>query len=369
MLELSKQDAADIVNQLSQLINMKINIVNSKSIIIANSNVTRVGDFHEATQQIIDNNLTELIVDKDNQFAGTHSGTNLPIVIDNEIIGVVGITGEVKTAMAYGQIIKKMCEILIQIKERDILIEKRKIEKELFEIEWICNKATQITDSFISEGNSYNINIILHRRILVFSTLKLNNEDINIIIKIILLNDKNNIAFKNKNMIIAAITNRSNKNIIKLLDIIKSKINNPVKVGVDDQVQDLNINNQYLKACKALQTFSSIKKDFYIFYEDLFIELLEDDISLKRKREFILKVFNNYSDYSKIKEAINILKVYYDNDGSLKTTSEILGMHPNTLQYQLKKIYSKTNLDPRKLDKIGIFSLAIKFCNDVLTIF
>lgn len=364
MLELSKQDAADIVDQLSKLINMKINIVNSKSIIIANSDKDRVGDFHEATKHIIEDQLTELIVKSDNQFSGTQAGTNLPLVINNEIIGVVGITGEVKTARAYGQIIKKMCEILIQGKARDILIEQRKREKELFEIEWICKKDTQITDNFISEGNSFNINIMLKRRVLVLSLSDKNDE--NIIINTILINDKNNIAFKNKNNIIAAITDRSNDKIIQLIEKIKSKITNSLKIGIDEQNFGININDQYLKAYKALQSFSANSQTNYIFYEDLFIELLEDEISLKKKKEYVLKIFHNYTNYYEIREAIKVIKTLYDNDGSLKAASTILGMHPNTLQYQLKKIYSKTNLDPRTLNNIGIYSLAIKFSSDIL---
>ncbi|MBK5202055.1 MAG: helix-turn-helix domain-containing protein [Spirochaetaceae bacterium] len=364
MLELSKQDAADIVDQLSKLINMKINIVNSKSIIIANSDESRVGDFHEATKRIIEDHLTELIVKKDTQFSGTQAGTNLPLIINNEIIGVVGITGEVKTAKAYGQIIKKMCEILIQGKARDILIEQRKREKELFQIEWICEKDILITDSFIAEGNSYDINIMLKRRVLVFSPKV--KDDRNAIINTILIDDKNNIAFKNRNIVVAAITDRANDKVIQLVEKIKLKIKNSLKVGIDEQDYNMNINDQYLKAYKSLQTISSNTQSIYIFYEDLFIELLEDEISLKRKKEYVLKIFHNYTNYYEIRKAIHLIKTLYDQDSSLKAAADILGMHPNTLQYQLKKIYSKTNLDPRTVNNIGIYILAIKFSNDIL---
>jgi len=364
MLELSKQDAADIVEQLSKLINMKINIVNRKSIIIANSDENRVGDYHEATECIIKNHLPELIVSNNSKYMGTQAGTNLPLVINDEIIGVVGITGDVDTARAYGQIIKKMCEILILGKARDILIEQRKREKELFEIEWICNKDTQISDSFIAEGNSHNIKIRLKRRVLVFAPY--NKEDGNIIINNILINDVNNVAFNYRNSIIAAITDRNNEKIIQLIEKIKSKITNPLKVGIDDHYSETNINNQYIKAYKAFKSISNDSFDSYVFYEDLFIELLEDEISLQKKKEFIFKIFHEYKDKEEIKSAVNIINTLYEQDGSIKAASDILGMHPNTLQYQLKKIYSKTNLDPRLLKNVGIYTLAIKFGDDIL---
>lgn len=364
MLELSKQDAADIVDQLSKLINMKINIVNSKSIVIANSDENRVGDFHEATKRIIEDHLSELIVKTDSQFEGTQAGTNLPLVINNEIIGVVGITGEVKTAKDYGQIIKKMCEILIQGKARDILIEQRKREKEVFEIEWICEQDTPITDSFVSEGNSYDIKILLKRRVLVF--FPNDKTDKNAIINTIIIDNINSIAFKYRNMVIAAISDRSNEKVIQLIEKVKSKIKGSIKVGIDEQSIDVNISSQYLKAYKALKSFSSNNQTDYLFYENLFIELLEDEISLKKKKEYVLKIFNNYTDYYEIKKAINLIKTLYNQDGSIKAAADKLAMHPNTLQYQLKKICSKTNLDPRKLNNIGIYTLAIKFSNDIL---
>ena len=363
MLELSKQDAADIVEQLSKLINMKINIVNRKSIIIANSDESRVGDYHEATKYIIENHLSELIVNNDTKYLGTQAGTNLPLIINDDIIGVVGITGDVKTARAYGQIIKKMCEILIQGKARDILVEKRKREKELFEIEWICNKDTHISDSFIAEGNSYNLKIQIKRRVMIFAPS--NKEDENIIINSILINDVNNVAFNYRNTIIAAVTDRDNDKIIQLIEKIKSKTSSYLKVGIDEQDPETSINNKYLKAYKAFTSITNDSPDTYVFYEDLFLELLEDEISLQKKKEFILKVFHNYKNPDDIKNTLSIINTLYEQDGSIKAAANILGMHPNTLQYQLKKISSKTNLDPRLLKNVAIYTLAIKFCDDI----
>ncbi|MGH4038700.1 MAG: CdaR family transcriptional regulator [Sphaerochaeta sp.] len=366
MLELSKQDAADIVNQLSKLINMKINIVNNKSIIIANSDENRVGDFHEATKKIIENNLPELIAQNNTELTGTQVGTNLPLVINGKIIGVVGITGEVKTARAYGQIIKKMCEILIQGKARDILIEQRKLEKELFEIEWICKDGNLITDAFIAEGYSFNINIMLKRRVLVFYTE--DEKTKNNIINKILLNNKSNVAFKYKNTIVAAIKHTDNDKIIDLIKRIKNTTDSFIHVGIDSQYVDDKIYDQFLKANKALQSCSQNSSFEYIFYENLYLELIEDQISLKSKKTFIQKVFKDFTSESEIIEAIKIISLLYKQDGSIKSTAGILGIHPNTLQYKLNKISDKTNLDPRKLKNIGIYSLAIRFIHDVLDI-
>ena len=62
---------------------------------------------------MIGEHLDELIIQSDDEYEGTRKGINLPILLDGEIAGVVGITGERDEVVKYGQIIKKMTEILL----------------------------------------------------------------------------------------------------------------------------------------------------------------------------------------------------------------------------------------------------------------
>jgi len=45
-MKILQKDAEEIVGELSKLVGLKINIVGSDAIIIANSDPERVGDFH-----------------------------------------------------------------------------------------------------------------------------------------------------------------------------------------------------------------------------------------------------------------------------------------------------------------------------------
>ena len=366
MLQISKQDALEIVDQLSSLINLKMNIVGSDAIIIANSDRERVGDFHEATKQIIENKLEELVAVTDDQFVGTHAGTNLPLVIDGQIIGVVGITGPYKEARAYGQIIKKMTEILIQGKDRDSKILKLKQDKERFEIEWICNPQTVITDSLRAKGQEFNIDITKPRRLMLFC-LEKNDIEGNLksdLIHAIRKQDPENVAFRNLNFVVAAITNRSDEKIVELMDkLIDTYTKDSMKfyIGVDDGFVDmLRIYDQYTKARKALISCSQLGMQRYCFYSKLNIELVLDEIPLNAKQLYISKIFKDFSA-GEIEESINAIKVFYEEDGSIKRAAERLNIHPNTLQYKLKRIETKTGLDPRKLKYAAPFSLAELF--------
>lgn len=366
MLQITKRDAAEIVDQLSTLIGLKINIVGPDAIIIANSDRERVGDFHEATKQIIDNNLDELAVMTDQQFQGTHAGTNLPLVIDGQIIGVVGITGPYKEARAYGQIIKKMTEILIEGKDRDSRLTKLRQDRERFENEWICNHQTVITDSLRSKGLGFNIDITKPRRLMLISFQGEKDEEPvkDATIHALQVQDPDNVAFRNLNHVVGAVTNRSDEQMEELAKHLIERFSDEqmqLFIGIDEGYTDiLKIYDQYNKARKALVSGSQLGTKPYCFYHELNIELILEEIPIHIKQQYIEKIFAGFSK-EEIDEAIRVIKTFYEEDGSIKRAASRLNIHPNTLQYKLKRIETRTSLDPRKLRFAAPFSLAELF--------
>ena len=81
--------------------------------IIASSDISRIGTYHSGAQRVISQRLEELVISEEDRYAGAKNGINLPIIIENEIIGVVGITGEKEEVQILGKIIQKMTKILI----------------------------------------------------------------------------------------------------------------------------------------------------------------------------------------------------------------------------------------------------------------
>ena len=62
-----------------------------------------------------------------------------------------------------------------------------------------------------------------------------------------------------------------------------------------------------------------------------------------------------------MKEAVSILRVLYECDGSINQAAEQLYLHKNTLQYKLNRLREKTGYDPRKLSSAPYYYLAIAF--------
>ena len=137
---LSSYTADQIVSQLSKVMEPHINIMDTEGVIISSTNPERVGTTHGGAVKILTEKLSELMIEKDDEYPGARNGINLPIEFNNEMIGVIGLTGKSEEVYRFGQIIKKMTEVLLL----DIYVRQQKqIEqkaRDRFLEEWIFGK-------------------------------------------------------------------------------------------------------------------------------------------------------------------------------------------------------------------------------------
>ncbi len=368
-MELSKTDAQEIVKEISQLLKTKINIMNNKGIIIASSNKNRINTFHEGAYKIINNKLNELEVqEKDSDLQGTYQGLNFPIEFNNEIIGVVGITGTSETTRAYGNIVKKMTEILVEGKAKDEAKRNKELIKSYFLIDWIASDNTPYNLQLIQRGLDLNINIEKERRVIALY-ISASNQQLAIDLEKKIINkfytiNTSNLIFKESNYLIIATEELDKINLNNQLNkIINSLKTDNVKIfiGISSIIKDFyNINLYYKNAIHALNIQRLRNISGFSYYKDLAIELIYEHIPTSTKTEIINKIFSKYNS-DNIEKPIEILKTYFEFNGSIKRAALKLNMHPNTLQYHLNKIKEDTNLDPRNIKDTLLFQLCIDF--------
>ncbi|MCY1152117.1 MAG: helix-turn-helix domain-containing protein [Sphaerochaetaceae bacterium] len=368
-MELSKTDAMEIVVEISNLLNKKLNLMNDKGIIIASSDKSRINTFHEGAYKIISEKLPELEVQEKNlNLKGTDIGLNFPIEINNGIVGVVGITGNSEETRAFGKIVKKMTEILLEGKAREEEKRTKVTVRNYFLVDWILSNNTIFNDQFIQRGLELNIDIQQKRRIICLdlslsNKIKLLDLEKHVINKLTSLYPKN-IVLKDSNSIILATPlldkDKLNKQLISLVDFV-SAYNAKIFIGVSDAIELFyNINSYYINAKHALTIQKSKNKNGISYYTDLNIELIYENVPINTKNQVLTKVFNKYKNED-LHKIINILKIYYDSNGSIQKASTLLNMHSNTVQYHLNKIKENTNLDPRNIKDSMIFQIAIDF--------
>lgn len=130
--------------------------------------------------------------------------------------------------------------------------------------------------------------------------------------------------------------------------------------GVSRSFSDLNQCKQAYREAKLaidwirLSDYASI-----CFYEDMKLGLLLTAITSQQSTEFVDSVLSDLTEEDK-KLYSNILHQYTIHNGSIKSCSEALYIHKNTLQYQLNRLHKITGYNPRVLSDFVILYLAFK---------
>ena len=104
---ISQTIAQKIIIEVASVISTSVNLMDAQGKIIASTNPLRVGTIHYGAVQILENNLTELYIQNEDITANVRPGLNLPIVIENKAIGVVGLTGKFEEVAQIGRIVKR----------------------------------------------------------------------------------------------------------------------------------------------------------------------------------------------------------------------------------------------------------------------
>ncbi|MBK5201838.1 MAG: helix-turn-helix domain-containing protein [Spirochaetaceae bacterium] len=366
-MDISKEDAKEIVSQISILLGTKMNIMNSEGIIIASTNQNRIGTFHKAAYDIIKNNLHDYEISSENKVEGTQPGQNLPIYVEDEIIGVVGITGNSEETRKYISIVQKMTEILIlgKIRESKYQIKQNRINSYLFD--WVYNEDKTKRAYLISKGLELGIDITLKRRLIILRVDDNSNHIEKRIFNFLRLQDSTNLVFASSDYIIAAIKEDTEENLHQLLNSLKEKIVNKdstINLGCSGQWEKRTlVRKQYLQALKAYTVSKNNKEASIVFYNDLGIELILNNLNYEIKTEITNKVFFNLEDKA-IREYVTILKAFYKANGSLKVASSYLNIHVNTIQYHLNKLKDKTGYDARNYKDSILIQMAINFIEE-----
>jgi carbohydrate diacid regulator len=288
----------------------------------------------------------------------------------NEVVGVIGITGDKAEVEKYGLIIQRMTEILIKeayLKEQEN-IHTESIRKYLEEL--LFSRKTDDNDLKI-RGDLLGVDTSIPR-IVVLSKV-FNDEDKELVSPAInekilrsykkhISNDENNLILQSGTNIILVLRMLSNKGIELLLNSIardvKSKFDVSIYFSVGNSSNNpSSIKRSYKEAKKAMDMNIAFRKEEIIYYSRLDLGLIINDVSENVSREYMGKVFRNMNS-DEIEDYQELLQTFVKNNGSIKKTSEEYYIHKNTLQYRLNKLKDLTGHDPRTIEGIVVLYIA-----------
>ncbi|WP_108670200.1 CdaR family transcriptional regulator [Peribacillus acanthi] len=355
--------ANKIIHDVRKLLDEELIIVNIDGTIIASSDKQRIGSFHEGAYLVSKDKQKRIItVEDEKRLTGVKAGINLPIFVNHDVVGVLGITGLPEKVASYGEIVKKMTELMIQenyLMEQD---EGRIRVIESFVFDWVQQK--EWDDSFVNRASLLQINLQVNRQVVIGKVDGIGNVDRHLWRQISqwVFQEQEDLIVRWGNdrfvLLIASLYPKQDR-VKNRMDAFKGyleeKLNTTISIGIGPIVPPIEVRLSFQKAERALNVAST--NHSIIMDEDLTLEMLLDDIQFTTRNEFLERTL---SPLNVDEELIETLRSYFHHNLSLKKTASNLNIHINTLHYRLKKIEDICNLNPKHIKDLATLYIAIQ---------
>jgi carbohydrate diacid regulator len=115
MFALDHALAQDIVDRAMAILPCNVNVMDYLGIIIGSGDAERLYTRHEGAQLVLANRrVVEIDSHMAGQLNGVRAGVNLPLMLDDKLVGVLGITGEPDEVRVYAELVKMTAEMLLE---------------------------------------------------------------------------------------------------------------------------------------------------------------------------------------------------------------------------------------------------------------
>ena len=358
-----------IVEELEGTIQKNINIMDETGCIIASSDLSRIGTYHSGAQRVIRQKLDELVISDADEYAGAKNGINLPIIIEEKIVGVVGITGEKEEVQILGKIIQKMTKILIMDSYQNIQKKNMENMRNNFLFSWLFGNddSGESEENLQLRGQLLGIDIDFDRVVVVFGVIEKklhaqpkDAEDEQRLydqvireIKRCLKKEANHPVCQIGTKIIGFFHSSDQQEILmyaqEIIYNVEKQYSCQLYAGVGAVgTNRLEIRRSYREADTACNLAMRLKNKKIKVYSDVDIELLLENISKQDRELFVKRIFKDCEEEETVRW-VQLLRCYSENNGSITKTAEDLYIHKNTLQYCLSKLKEATGYDPRNI--------------------
>ena len=363
--------AVKIVREVEQVLAEEIIVVDTEGIIIASTENNRIGSFHEGAYSVI-KTADKLYIDDQlaQSLEGVRVGINMPIIFNSSVIGVIGITGQPRVVEPFAEIIRKMTELIIQEAYYSQQLEWKTRGLESFFYEWVNSK--DIDADFLERGRMLGVPV--DRRhvccLLQIDDGSLNSTEADWIQRdlfdlfrqfftreddlIIRWGQGRYLLLKSCGMEI----NREQMTYLlgELQRSFQYKYDAVLYAGIGKTIGTTVIEQSYKEAKKALKVAQ--KKNHIIFYEDLMLEVVLEEVPVDMQQEFVNRILGPLMGQE---DLIETIRMYIRQNQSIKKTAEQLHLHINSLHYRLNQIRQLTGIDPKETEGLVLYYLAINF--------
>lgn len=359
---LSKSIAAEIVKETMIRLNKNINIFDTNGIIIATGDEKRLHCFHEGALYVVKTGKTLVITEENlDDWKGSKKGINFPLYYNEEIIGVVGISGEKEDVEEFAELVKMTTELMIKQSVISTKEEwKKRASEDLFDLLIQHDFQKAKTEHFIE---LLNITLQPPLFVILINTKFYKQNGLKVLksIKSIFPDHyaitgalKTNMFF----VLCSAVNEEGIKDHIAGVSDLLNRYDFQIATSSPkNQLQDIHY--AYEEAKLLLDIQLNHKKNI-IFYSDHELEVLLMQSPQHFRSNFLQRTIKSLD-----RKYIETLEVFFKNNLTISSTSRELFIHRNTLLYRLNSIHNMTNLDPQVFyDSMILYSAIILYYNE-----
>jgi carbohydrate diacid regulator len=366
--------AKNILSEVRKLLDEDVIFVDINGMIIASTDENRVGTFHEGAL-ISYRERSKIIINENDQHTlkGVKAGINLPVFFQQKIVGIIGITGDPQKVSQYGELLKKMTELLIKESYYSEQLEWHSRTLEAFVFDWVQQK--EWSSSFHNQAELLGVDLKVQRQVIIGHYFR-NNEDFiqrniwNDVMQTFMGGTKDIfVRWGNERFVLLhAVKEKENKqrtlhDLQQLKNYLTEKHNLPISFGIGQAVSPTDVYQSFEQAERALSVAKQTNS--IVFDHDLRLEMCLQDIKKQTRFEFVERTIAPIIEDTELMET---LRTFLTQNQSFKNTAENLHIHINTLHYRLKSIEKLTKLNPRITYDLTTLYLALTFLDDYLKI-
>ena len=334
---LSKRQAEEIVRIMSRFLPHNINIMNADGVILASCTPERVGQTHAGALAAIKDNTAIHVTDAINNM---RPGVNLPISYDGQLVGVVGISGNVEEIDKFAYLIKATTEMLMH-QENIISMQQSHQSMVTRYLTELSMTSAPYNENFIRRGHELDLDITPIRRALLFSASDEKVLD-NIVSRLARTIQKGDLSVRlTQIQYILLLT--EDRDVTAVLEAI-----NPLpadfKVGMGRLTNNYSLS---IKEATQAITIGSVLDEKYAFYD--YEKYLLANIFLKNRDDHHgVELIKRLVKDGNRSELVETMVEYIAQSGELQSTADKLHIHRNSLSYRIERIKELTGRDLHK---------------------
>jgi carbohydrate diacid regulator len=375
MFLLESQLAQKIVNRTMGITDNNINVMNQSGIIIGSGDKNRISKIHDGALLALQRRETvEVTEESSKALKGVKSGINLILKQSEQIIGVIGITGDPNKIRNYAKLVKMAAEMIVEQANLTEQLQWDRRHREEFISTWITGDIKK--NELLDWGQRLDINISSPRVAAIIrfrdSSHPMSLHAIRRVVELLEYPYRDNlVAVLSMNEIVVLKpatfyqgewnSDEESKRIDRLLIRLKQYEITDIDIALGhyftgDQQVPLSFQSAQLTLQAGLNNNSKKNKHLY---DELRLPVLLSPLRTSWQAEQIGKAFEQLQAEDKNGQLVKTLNALFQYHNSLNECAKYLYIHRNTLRYRIKKIRQITKLDPEKLD--GLLELYVGF--------